>query len=131
MDQMQRLEEFISRMTPEQYARLLAFAESLLIENSPDNNRETITQSADATEAELLRCIQRGFPASERLRELTLKSEAEEMSDEERAEYITLAQQREFADAERMQAVVKLAQLRGVSPDQLLSELGLGANAHG
>lgn len=131
MDQTQRLEEFISRLTPEQYARLLAFAESLIVENSPDTNCEALGQSADVTEADLLSRIQNSFPESQRLRELTLKSEAETLTDEERAEYIELAEQREVADAERMQAVVRLAQLRGVSPDQLLIELGLGANAHG
>ena len=131
MNPTQRLEEFISRMTPEQYAKLLAFAESLVAKNSTRNDREAIRQSAEVTEADLLRCIQNSFPEGQRLRELTRKSEAETLSDEERAEYIALAQQREIADAERLQAVVKLAQLRGVSPDQLLDELGLGANAHG
>ncbi|MCI0486542.1 MAG: hypothetical protein L0229_08065 [Blastocatellia bacterium] len=83
------------------------------------------------SESDLLRRIKNRFPESQRLRELTRKSEAETLSDEERAEYIALAEQREAVDAERMQAVAKLAQLRGVSPDQLLNELGLGANTHG
>jgi hypothetical protein len=64
------------------------------------------------------------------LRELTRKSEVEALTTDERAEYIALAVQREEADAERLQAVIRLAQLRGVPPTQMLEEFGLGATGH-
>lgn len=133
MDQIQKLEEFVSRMTPEQYARLLAFAESLVAGKQAQSERDSASVPPEASEAELLRRIQEGFPENlkQRLRELTLKSEAETLTGEDRSEYISLAVQREIADSERMQAVLKLAQLRGVPPAELMKELGIGANAHG
>jgi 1,6-anhydro-N-acetylmuramate kinase len=131
MNSTQRLEEFVARMTPDQYARLLAFAESLLAESSAQSTSDNQPLAEEA--AELLHRIQHSFPESlrQRLRELTHKSEAEALSAEERAEYIALAEQREEADAERLQAVVKLAQRRGISPTQLMKELGIGVTERG
>lgn len=133
MDQIQKLEKFVSRMTPEQYARLLAFAESLVAGNSMQSQSDIVSRSPEATEAELLRRIQQGFPENlkQRLRELTVKSEAETLNDQERAEYISLAEQREAADAKVMQALLELAQLRGIPHAELMKELGVGANARG
>jgi putative addiction module CopG family antidote len=89
-------------------------------------------QAAGAAEAELMRRVLHSFPERmrQRLHDLTRRSEAETLSGEERAEYITLAEQREQADAERWEAVGKLARLRGVSVAQLMTELGLGATGH-
>ncbi len=123
MNPTQRIQEFVVRMTPDQYARLLAFAEAILNGNA--------AQSTLAEEAELLQRIQQTFPEKLRLRELTRKSEAEILNAEERSEYITLAEQGENADAERLQSVIRLAQLRGVSPAQLLTELSSGVGRHG
>ena len=83
--------------------------------------------------AALQQRLQHVFPDSlrQRLRELTRKSEEEALTPDERAEYIALAEQREAADAERLQVVLRLAQLRGVPPAQLLEELGIGATGHG
>jgi hypothetical protein len=123
-----RLEEFVARMTPEQYARLLAFAELILADPSAENGTEAKRERADAESAELLGRIQQGLPelSRRRLRELTQKSEAESLTPEERAEYIALAEQLEESDAARLQAVVKLAELRGVPPADLVKQLGLG-----
>jgi len=123
-----RLEEFVARMTPEQYARLLAFAELILADPSAENGTEAKRDRADVESAELLGRIQQGLPelSRRRLRELTHKSEAEELTPEERAEYIALAEQLEESDGARLQAVVKLAELRGVPPADLIKELGLG-----
>ena len=131
MNQIERLEAVISRLTPEQYAKLLAFAESLA-DTSPVSDEQE-TEAVEVTETELLRRIQHGFPENRRrrLRELTGKSEAETLSEEERAEYIALAEEREAADAERLQSVYKLARLRGVSATQLMKELGIVARANG
>jgi hypothetical protein len=123
-----RLEEFVARMTPEQYARLLAFAELILADPSAENGTESEPGQADAEAADLLVRTQQGLPelSRRRLRELTHKSEAEELTPEERAEYIALAEQLEESDAARLQAVVKLAELRGVPPADLVRQLGLG-----
>jgi hypothetical protein len=133
MNQIEKIEDVVSRLTAEQYARLLAFAESLVEENSGQDVSEIVPQATVLTEAELLNLIHHNFPEPQRqrLRELTRKSEAELLSDEERIEYINLAEQRETADAERLQAVIKLAQLRDISPAQLMKELGIGAKVNG
>ena len=127
----QRLEECVARMTPEQYARLLAFAETLLAEGLAPSERDMAQQAVET--AELQHRIQHAFPDNlrQRLRELTHKSEVEALTTDERAEYIARAAQREEADAERLQAVIRLAQLRGVPPTQLLEEFGIGATGHG
>jgi hypothetical protein len=118
-------------MTPEQYARLLVFAEALLAEGLAPGERDTAQQAVEA--AALQHRIQHAFPDNlrQRLRELTRKSEVEVLTTDERAEYIALAAQREEADAERLQAVLRLAQLRGVPPMQLLEEFGIGTTGHG
>ena len=127
----QQLEACVARMTPEQYARLLAFAEALLAEALAPNEGDTAPQAAEA--AALQQRLQYAFPdhLRQRLRVLTRKSEAETLTTDERAEYIALAEQREEADAERLQAVIRLAQLRGIPPAQLLEEFGIGATGHG
>ena len=127
----QQLQECVARMTPEQYARLLAFAEALLAEGSAPSAHDTAQQAVEA--AALQQRLQHAFPdhLRQRLRELTRKSEAEALTTDERAEYIALAAQREEADAERLQAAIRLAQLRGVPPTQLLEEFGIGATGHG
>ena|SRR5260370_1417424 len=117
-----RLEEFVARMTPEQYARLLAFAELILADPSAENGTGAERGQADADAADLLVRTQQGLSelSRRRLRELTRKSEAEDLTPEERAEYIALAEQLEESDAARLQAAVKLADLRGVSPAELM-----------
>ena len=126
-----QLEACVARMTPEQYARLLAFAEALLAEVLAPSERDTAQQAVEA--AALQHRLQHAFPdhLRQRLRELTRKSEVEALTPDERAEYIALAEQREEADAERLQAVLRLAQLRSVPPTQLLAELGIGTTGHG
>ena len=126
-----QLEACVARMTPEQYARLLAFAEALLAESSAPSEGDMTQQAEEA--AALEQRIQHAFPdhLRQRLRELTRKSEVEALTTDERAEYIALAEQREEADAERLQAVIRLARLRGVPPTQLLEEFGIRATGHG
>src|SRR5262249_22862576 len=126
-----QLEACVARMTPEQYARLLAFAEALVAEGSAPSERD-MAQPAGET-AELQHRIQHAFPdyLRQRLRELTRKSEVEALNTAERAEYIALAERREAADAERLQAVIRLAQLRSVPLGQLLEEFSIGAAGHG
>jgi hypothetical protein len=126
-----QLEAYIARMTPEQYARLLAFAEALLTEGLVPNERDLVHQAVE--DAALQQRLQHAFPDSlrQRLRELTRKSEEEALAPDERTEYIALATRREEADAERLHVVLRLAQLRGVPPAQLLEEFGIGTTGHG
>jgi hypothetical protein len=126
-----QLEAYVARMTPEQYARLLAFAEALLAEGLPPSARAMTPQAVEI--AALQQRLQHAFPDSlrQRLRELTRKSEEEALNPDERTEYIALATQREEADAERLHVVLRLAQLRGIPPRQLLEECGIGATGHG
>lgn len=126
MEPAQQLDEIISRMTPDQFARLVAYAESLL-----DNTADTAPVAAE--EEALLQRIRQALSvaAGQRLRELTRKSEAELLTTEERAEYISLAEEREQAEADRLEAVIHLARLRGISPARLLTELGLGVAGNG
>lgn len=95
MNTTERLQEVATRLTPEQYARLLSFAETLASE----------TESLDVDSPETL---QKNFPENLRLRlrELTAKSESETLTDAERAEYIALAEQLETADAKRLEGAV-------------------------
>ena len=68
----QQLEECVARMTPEQYARLLAFAEGLLAEGSAPSQHDTAPRTVEA--AALQQGIPHAFPdhLRQRLRELNL-----------------------------------------------------------
>src|SRR5712691_5896658 len=96
----QQLEACVARMTSEQYARLLAFAEALLAEGLTPSERDMAQQAVET--AALQQRIQHAFPdhLRQRLRALTHKSEVEALTTDERAEYIARAAQREEADAE-------------------------------
>ena len=54
-----QLEACVARMTPEQYARLLAFAEALLAEGSASSAHDTAQQAVEA--AALQQRIQHAF----------------------------------------------------------------------
>ncbi len=110
------LEEVVTRLTPEQVARVLSFAESLAAE----------TAATDAAPAKNF-----AQPVRQRLRELTARSEAETLTEAERAEYITLAEQREAADAARLETATTFAKLHNIPLAQALAELDAGANERG
>lgn len=113
MNPTQRLEEVVTRLTPNQYARLLLFAESL-------------AASSDVHAAGAF-----PEPLRERLRELTRRSEAEILTEPEYAEYIALAEQLENADAGRLEAAAKLAQQDNIPLAEALTRLDLEANGRG
>lgn len=104
MNTTERLQEVATRLTPEQYARLLSYAETLASE----------TDSLDVDSPDTL---QKNFPENLRLRlrELTAKCEAETLTDAERAEYIALAEQLETEDAKRLEVAAKLSQAKNIS----------------
>jgi hypothetical protein len=83
--------------------------------------------SLSKTETELLQQINRGLPPEVRLRydELNTKLHEETITPAEHEELLQLIDQIEQADAERMGHLIALAQLRQVSVDTLLDQLGI------
>ena len=83
-------------------------------------------------ETRLLQKINRGLPPNvqQRYNELTAKRRAETLTSEEHQELLTLIDRIERADAGRVQALTKLAQLRNVSVMTLMVELGIRPPAY-
>ena len=83
-------------------------------------------------EAELLEQINQGFPAAkwERLQYLDWKLETSGLSEKEAAESLRLAIAYENYTAQRLQLLVKLADLRKVSLDELIAQLELKPVSH-
>lgn len=88
-----------------------------------------LLQQQHKQEQSLLAIIQRRLPVGQdvRLHELSVKLENETISDSERAELLYLADQAEALDSERAQALLTLAQQRGISVRQLLQDLHLNS----
>jgi hypothetical protein len=88
--------------------------------------------SMPKNEADLLQKINQG-PSPEvrrRYEGLTAKLRAETIIPEEHQELLQLIDQIELADAERMQHLIALAQLRQVSVDALMHQLGIRPPAY-
>ena len=83
-------------------------------------------------EARLLRTINQGLPTDmqQRYEELEGKRRAETLAPEEREELLAMTDRVERADAERVQALGELAQLRGVPVPALMAELGIRPPAY-
>jgi hypothetical protein len=83
--------------------------------------------SLPKNEADLLQKINQGPRPEVRQRyaELTAKLRAETLMPEEHQELLHLIDQIELADAERMQHMITLAQVRQVSVDALMHQLGI------
>jgi hypothetical protein len=79
------------------------------------------------TEADLLARINRGFPEAfwDRYRHLIAKRRAETMTSEEQQEVIGMSDQLEAWWVERLQYLIKLAEIRHTSVDALAHEMGL------
>jgi len=78
-------------------------------------------------EVELIQLINRGVPAEVRQRydELNDALSAENITDEEHQELLGLIEQVKQADVERLRHLIELAQLRQISSDELIKQLGL------
>jgi hypothetical protein len=78
-------------------------------------------------EAELLQTINQGLPVAlqRRYDELTAQLRADTITSAEHHELLQLIDQIELANAERMQHVIELAQLRNLSLDELTNQLGI------
>jgi hypothetical protein len=83
-----------------------------------------------AHESRLLLTINRGLNAQQcqRITELTDKMEYASITDAEHAELMRLSQAAEKLHAARLKAMIKLAELRGISFDELLKQLGIEAH---
>lgn len=91
-----------------------------------------IAPSLPKEEAGLLQKINQGLPpdVQQRYDELTAKRRAETLTPEEHQELLALIDHIERADAERVQALTELAQLRNVSVTTLMAELGIRPPAY-
>lgn len=83
--------------------------------------------SLPQNEAELLQKINRGVPPEVRQRytELNARLQEEIITSEEQNELLELTDQIEWADAERIRNLAKLAELRKISIDSLMDQLSL------
>lgn len=88
--------------------------------------------SVPQREVELLQQISHHLSPTIRARyhELNIKLHDGIISDDEHQEFLGLVDQVELADAKRLQYLIELAQLRGVSLTALMTQLGLGASSH-
>lgn len=83
--------------------------------------------SLSTTETDLLQQINQGLPPTLRPRyeELNAKLHEETITPAEHGELLQLSDQLEQADAERLRHLIALAQLRQVSIDTLMDQLGI------
>lgn len=83
--------------------------------------------SLPAEESDLLQKINQGLPleVQERYDALTAKRRAETITPAEYQELLVLVEQIEQAEAERVQHLIALAQLRQVSLNTLMQDLGI------
>lgn len=111
--------ESVARLAPEELdhvvSRVLAF----------QAHRRAVSLSPDETD--LLLRINRGLPPALRSRceELDAKLHEETITPAEQEELLHLTDQIEQADAERLRCLIALAQLRQVSVDTLMTQLGI------
>lgn len=84
------------------------------------------------SESELLLKINRGIPPETQAQfdKLQAKRQAETLTIEEHQELIVLSEQIERNDAERMQCLAELADLRGIEFEALMKELGIAPPAY-
>lgn len=86
-----------------------------------------VAPSLSKEEARLLEKINQGLPLDlqQRYDELTANRQAETISTAEHQELLKLIDRIERADVERVQALTELAQRRGISVAELMTELGI------
>ncbi len=88
---------------------------------------QRLAPSLAKEESRLLEKINQGLSpaAQKRYEELTAKGRAEELTSGEHQELLERIDGIELADAERLRALAALAQLRDVSVDALMADLGI------
>ncbi len=86
------------------------------------------------TETDLLLKISQGIvppTTQQRCAELTKKQRAEGLSDEEQAELMTLVDEVELLNAQRLACLVELANIRQISVDELMTNLQIKPLSYG
>lgn len=91
--------------------------------------RKTKVPRLSQPESELLRRINQGVPAQlqQRYDALRRKRRRHKLTRKEQQELLSLSKQMEQIDAERLQHLAELAQLRNISLPDLMRQLGLEA----
>ena len=86
-------------------------------------NKQTLTPE----ETQLFQKINYGFSESfwARFKELNTKRGENKLDEKERLELISLADEMEKANVERIKALITLAQIRGTDLESLMAELGI------
>ena len=114
-------------LQPDTEARLLAVAQAR--GKTPDEVVADLLDRlpAEASEAELLKEINEGFPETfwQRYRDLIARRRAGMLTPSEQEELIALSDQVEERTLRRTQALVELAQRRGVELTQLTERMGI------
>lgn len=93
---------------------------------------QRVAPSLPKEETRLLEKINQGLPpdVQRRYDELTAKRRAETLTSEEHQELLALIDHIEQADAERVQTLTELAQLRNVTVTTLMTQLGIRRPAY-
>ncbi len=91
-----------------------------------------IAPNVSMQEAEMLEKINRGLPfeTQQRYNVLVAKRQTEMLTPEEYQELLTMIDCIEQADAERVQTLIKLAQLRNVSVTALMTALNIRSQVY-
>lgn len=113
-----------AQLTPallSQAARAMTEAELRELEISL--REERLRRLAPDEEEALLLIVNQALPNIERFTELTQKWESDGLSESERAELLALVSEREAINVHRVEAVLRLSELRGQSFDDVWREL--------
>ncbi len=100
---------------------------SALVRETMEARLRQYDPARSLTEADLLARINKGFSEAfwNRYRQLITKRRAETMTPQEQQEAIGMSDQLEAWRVERLQYLIKLAEIRHTSVDALMQELGL------
>ncbi len=117
-----RLEELVQAAAQLGTRELESFVARVLVLRA-----RRLAPSLAKEEARLLREINQGLPAADQQRyeELTSGLRAETIASEEHRELLAMIARIEHADAGRIRALTSLAELREVSVEALMSDLGI------
>lgn len=113
-----------AQLTPallSQAARAMTEAELRDLETSL--REERLRRVAPGEEEALLLIVNQALPDVERFNELTQRWESEGLSETERAELLALVSEREAINVQRVEAVLRLSELRGLPFDEVWREL--------
>jgi len=115
--------EMIDRLPTEKLPEVAQFVEFLRFKSEQP-------PKAPHSEETLLVIINRQLPAADqqRLDALRAKSEETQLNDLERAELLAYVERVEREDAERAEAMIRLAHLRGIHLTTLVNQLKITAN---